>query len=209
MNKHIECLIKHTLRVLTCVPPIGSHIRNVYVLSDYHNPTTITCKATVGSRCKDQKQLLALIAELIYIASGFDVSDLFPSIKILHHITGMRNRLWRMRTKMDVILDDVISDHQQCRVGGQNTEENEDILDVLLRLKDDGGLEIPLTLDNIKAVILDMFAAGTDTSAVTIEWTMSELMKNPRVMKKVQAEVRHTLEGRKTFTSQILKAWTT
>ncbi|GJT15417.1 hypothetical protein Tco_0874123, partial [Tanacetum coccineum] len=26
-------------RVLTRVPPIGSHIRNVYVLSDYHNPT--------------------------------------------------------------------------------------------------------------------------------------------------------------------------
>nr|GEW26121.1 cytochrome P450 71AV8-like [Tanacetum cinerariifolium] len=160
---------------------------------------TITCKATVGSRCKDQEQLLALIAELVYIASGFDVSDLFPSIKILHGITGMRNRLWRMRTKIDVILDDVISDHQQCHAGGQNIKENEDILDVLLRLKDDGGLEMPLTLDNIKAVILDMFVASTDTSAVTIEWTMSELIKNPRVMKKVQAEVRHTLVGKENI----------
>ncbi|GJZ84430.1 reverse transcriptase domain, reverse transcriptase zinc-binding domain protein [Tanacetum coccineum] len=115
---------------------------------------TITCKATVGSRCKDQEQLLPVIDELISLASGFDVSDLFPSIKILHRVTGMRNRLWRLRTKTDVILDDVISDHQQRRAGGQNTEENEDLLDVLLRLKDDGGLEIPLTLDNIKAVIL-------------------------------------------------------
>ncbi|GKF77459.1 cytochrome P450 71AV8-like protein, partial [Tanacetum coccineum] len=117
----------------------------------------------------------------------------------------MRNRLWRLRTKTDVILDDVISDHQQRRAGGQNTEDNEDLLDVLLRLKDDGGLEIPLTLDNIKAVILDVFSAGTDTSAVTIEWTMSELMKNPRVMKKVQAEVRYTLQGKEKIHESDIK----
>nr|GFB69920.1 cytochrome P450 71AV8-like [Tanacetum cinerariifolium] len=58
---------------------------------------TITCRATIGSRCKDQEQLLPLIDELISLASGFDVSDLFPSIKILHRVTGMRNRLWRLR----------------------------------------------------------------------------------------------------------------
>nr|GEW90583.1 putative cytochrome P450 [Tanacetum cinerariifolium] len=155
----------------------------------------ITCRATVGSRCKDQEQLVQLIVESISLASGFDMSDLFPSIKILHIVTGMRNKLWRMRKRIDVIFDDVISDHQQRRAVGQNTEDNEDLLDVLLRLKDDGGLEIPLTLDNIKAIILDVFSAGTDTSAVTIEWTMSELMKNPRVMKKVQAEVRYKLQG--------------
>ena len=35
-----------------------------------------------------------------------------------------------------------------------------------------------------------MFAAGTDTTSTTLEWTMSELLRHPRVMKKLQNEVR-------------------
>ena len=115
---------------------------------------TVIFRAMVGSVCKDQEQILLLTDELMYLASGFYVSDLFPSIKILHRVTGMRNRLQGIRERMDVILDDVILDHQQRHAGGQNSKESEDLLDVLLRLKDDGGNEVPLTLDNIKAVIL-------------------------------------------------------
>lgn len=32
--------------------------------------------------------------------------------------------------------------------------------------------------------------AGTDTTAATLEWTMTELVRHPKVMKKAQAEVR-------------------
>lgn len=35
-----------------------------------------------------------------------------------------------------------------------------------------------------------MFIAGTDTSATVLEWAMSELIRNPKVMRRVQEEVR-------------------
>lgn len=35
-----------------------------------------------------------------------------------------------------------------------------------------------------------MFGAGTDTSAVVLEWTMTELLRHPKAMRKLQEEVR-------------------
>lgn len=38
--------------------------------------------------------------------------------------------------------------------------------------------------------IRDIFAGVSDAPAITVEWAMSELLKNPGVMTKAQAEVR-------------------
>ena len=41
-----------------------------------------------------------------------------------------------------------------------------------------------------------MFAAGTDTSAATVLWVMAELIRNPSVMERAQAEVRKVVNGK-------------
>ncbi|RWR97020.1 Cytochrome P450 71A1 [Cinnamomum micranthum f. kanehirae] len=38
-----------------------------------------------------------------------------------------------------------------------------------------------------------MFSGGTDTTAVTLEWAMAELIKHPDAMEKAQAEVRRVV----------------
>ena len=43
-----------------------------------------------------------------------------------------------------------------------------------------------------------MFAGGTDTATTTMEWAMAEMMKNPSVMEKAQAEIRQVLKGKTT-----------
>ncbi|GKD15468.1 cytochrome P450 71A1-like protein, partial [Tanacetum coccineum] len=42
----------------------------------------------------------------------------------------------------------------------------------------------------------DVLVAGSDTSAATVVWAMTALMKNPKVMRKAQEEVR-TVAGKK------------
>lgn len=50
-----------------------------------------------------------------------------------------------------------------------------------------------------------MFAAGTETSAATVDWAMSEMIRHPRVMDKAQAEVRRVYKGKDTVQESDLK----
>jgi ferulate-5-hydroxylase len=48
---------------------------------------------------------------------------------------------------------------------------------------------IKLTRDNIKAMIMDVMFGGTETVASAIEWTLTELMRSPNDLKRVQQEL--------------------
>ncbi|CAN1228759.1 Cytochrome P450 71D6 [Linum grandiflorum] len=68
--------------------------------------------------------------------------------------------------------------------------QEEDLVDVLLNMQENHELGVPMTMDVIKAVTLELFLAGIETSSTTIEWTMSEMIRHPRVLNKAQEEVR-------------------
>ena len=62
-----------------------------------------------------------------------------------------------MHHKLDVILEYIINDHKQNKANGEkgnNEFEGEDLIDVLLRIMENDGLQFHMTNDNIKAVIL-------------------------------------------------------
>ncbi|KAK1581326.1 hypothetical protein Q3G72_005016 [Acer saccharum] len=42
----------------------------------------------------------------------------------------------------------------------------------------------------------DIFSVGSETSSTIVEWAMSEMLKNPRLMKEAQAEVRRVFDGK-------------
>lgn len=65
-------------------------------------------------------------------------------------------------------------------------DQERDFVDVLLGLRQ----EYSLTRQDIKAILMDMFIAGTDTSYIVLEFAMAELMRKPHLMAKLQAEVR-------------------
>lgn len=62
---------------------------------------------------------------------------------------------------------------------------------MLLKIHKDGVIDMVA----VEGVIFDIFSAGSETSATTLEWVMAELMKNPAAMVKATAEVRRAFEG--------------
>lgn len=158
--------------------------------------STLISRAAFGKKSEYEDKLLALLKKAVELTGGFDLADLFPSMKPIHLITRMKAKLEDMQKELDKILENIINQHQSNHGKG---EAEENLVDVLLRVQKSGSLEIQVTINNIKAVIWDIFGAGTDTSATVLEWAMSELMKNPRVMKKAQAEIREAFRGKKTI----------
>ncbi|KAK7262085.1 hypothetical protein RJT34_29645 [Clitoria ternatea] len=157
--------------------------------------STFVSRAAFGKKSEHEDALLSLLKKGVELTGGFDLADLFPSMKPIHLITRMKAKLEDMKKELDKILEIIVKEHESNHGKGEPSEEN--LVDVLLRLQRSGTLQIPITLDNIKAVIWDIFGAGTDTSATVLEWAMSELMRNPRVMKKAQAEIREAFKGKK------------
>ncbi|TXG67690.1 hypothetical protein EZV62_008965 [Acer yangbiense] len=159
----------------------------------------ITSKAAFGRKSKNQVILMSLMKRVIILATRADIADLFPSTKFLQCISVIRYQLERLHQEMDQILENIINEHKDKARSefGKREVDEEDLVDVLLKSQGHGDSEFHLTNDNIKAVIIDVFFGSSDTSATIVDWAMSELMKNPRLMKKAQAEVRGVVGNRK------------
>ncbi|KAK7349668.1 hypothetical protein VNO77_07221 [Canavalia gladiata] len=139
------------------------------------------------------KLLMSLLSTIICrIAFGKRYEDEGSWIDKLR---GLHARLERNFKELDDFYQRVIEEHKDPN--RQHTEE-QDIIDVLLQLKNEDSLSINLTYDHIKAVIMNMLIAATDTTAATSVWAMTALIKNPRVMKRVQEEIR-SVGGEKDF----------
>ncbi|XP_059669713.1 desmethyl-deoxy-podophyllotoxin synthase-like [Cornus florida] len=180
------------------IKSISTHIGSLINLSEklFSITYSITATAALGKKFHGQEEFISLIREALEIAAGLTFADLFPSVKMLAVITGLRPRAEKVHRKLDMILTTVIEEHKARQMAKQTSDgeaDHEDLVDVLLKVQEEGNLEIPLTMTNIQSVILDMFSGGIETSATTLIWAMSELLKNPRVMEKAQAEVRHVL----------------
>ncbi|KAK7390171.1 hypothetical protein VNO78_25470 [Psophocarpus tetragonolobus] len=122
-------------------------------------------------------------------------SDYIPFFGWIDKLRGLHARLERNFKELDKFYQEVIDEHMDPN---RETTENKDIIDVLLQLKKQRSFSVDLTDDHIKAVLMDILVAATDTTAATIVWAMVALLKNPRVMKKVQEEIRN-LGGEKNF----------
>ncbi|XP_078157258.1 desmethyl-deoxy-podophyllotoxin synthase-like [Carex rostrata] len=160
----------------------------------------IIIRAAFSGKCKMRGTFLEILREIQELLSGFQLSDLFPSLSWLD--VKMRRRVARVHSKMDLVLEEIVQEHlknQQQQKKREDQEIEYDFVDVLINVKERGDLEVPITIDNIKAIILDVFIAGTETSGITITWAMTELMKHPEVMAKAQAEIRQAASDNTNF----------
>ncbi|XP_010674264.2 5-OH-xanthotoxin synthase-like, partial [Beta vulgaris subsp. vulgaris] len=142
----------------------------------------------------------SLLHEAKAMFTSFFFTDYFTSIGWLDKLTGQFSRLERTFKELDAIYEEIINDHLDPN---KSNSEREDIIDVLLKLKQQPSSD--LTLEHIKAVLMDIFLAGTDTTSTMVVWTMTELIKHPNIMKRVQEELRKAVQNKEYINNNDLK----
>ncbi|XP_058193835.1 cytochrome P450 736A117-like [Rhododendron vialii] len=143
-----------------------------------------------------------VLGEFVELLGFFDIGDFAPWLKWVNRVNGVYGRAERLAKELDEFLEGVVEEHESReRQGG---EREQDFVNVLLEVQRENVAGIPIHRDSVKALILDVFAAGTDTTSTALEWAVTELLKHPQAMKKLQAEVRRTIQPNQPITEDDL-----
>ncbi|CAL4932733.1 unnamed protein product [Urochloa decumbens] len=137
-----------------------------------------------------------VINEAMIARSSFCAEDFFPNAlgRLVDHLTGVVSRREHVFREFDAFFETIIEQHLQST---HTTPRNdEDLVDVLIGLTKEHQGSIRFGRDHIKALLTNTFIGSIDTCSVTIVWAMSELIRKPSVLKKVQDEIR-TMIGNK------------
>ncbi|XP_021863507.2 cytochrome P450 736A117-like [Spinacia oleracea] len=161
--------------------------------------TNILCRTAFGKKYVGEvgtnfKQLLKDYVEVI---GKFSMGDIIPWLGWIDRLSGLERRVDKVAREFDDFLQHVVQEHLDRKT--EKEENDKDFVDILL----DAQKENPaaLQMDSIKAIVLDMFVAGSDTTYTVLEWAMTELLRHPQVMKQLQDEVRGVVRE-KTIVSE-------
>ncbi|XP_048323200.2 dimethylnonatriene synthase [Ziziphus jujuba] len=128
-----------------------------------------------------------MLDELFLLSGVLNIGDSIPWIDFLD-LQGYIKRMKALSKKFDRFLEHVLDEHNERRKGVKDYVAK-DMVDVLLQLAEDPNLEVKLERHGVKAFTQDLIAGGTESSAVTVEWAISELLKKPEIFDKATEEL--------------------
>ncbi|KAL7153636.1 hypothetical protein ABFS83_04G182300 [Erythranthe nasuta] len=160
----------------------------------------VICRSAFGIKyCSDSeigKRFLSLLADVMELIGAVSVGDFIPWLRWINCLNGYDKRVDRVAKQVDVILESVIQDN----VANPTAQVNgETFVQILLQIyneqtADDASSSFDRL--SIKGLVMDAFIAGTDTVSTAMEWLMTELLRHPNVMEKLQNEVREIVGGK-------------
>nr|XP_043622221.1 cytochrome P450 Tp4149-like [Erigeron canadensis] len=164
----------------------------------------LLCQVALGKTYRDLK-LMDLLSRSQHLLGAFVVGSYIPSLSWVDQLRGLEREANEVAKEFDEFLDVIIDEHIDKNMkadanGDGGKEEGQDLVDILLDLQKGNSTNFTFERDTIKAVIFDVFSAGTDTTYSNVEWTLSELVRNPDIMKKLQTEVTKIARGRSMVT---------
>ncbi|KAM6557070.1 hypothetical protein CsatB_004089 [Cannabis sativa] len=172
--------------------------------------TTINCVIgmTIGTSLEENESVSHVdgskfkkaVEELFELLAKPNISDIFPMLKWFD-IQKIGRDTERINQVFEMVFDDAIAKKKKkaMKTNGNyspilNESTTKDILQSLVELHlQPQDKDTYITIPEIKAILMDIFVAATDTITTSVEWAMTEIMRNPNVLNKVNEELKQVV----------------
>ncbi|KAG0629923.1 hypothetical protein M758_1G139600 [Ceratodon purpureus] len=135
----------------------------------------------------EMQEFTEIIEEANYCMAAVHLQDVFNFILKWLDPQGLDTRFRKLKARLDKFHINMVNQHREERRKNPISEEQKTFLDVMLEQLENSKYEI--TDELIKGAIWNNLFAGTDTTMVTSEWAMAEVLRCPSVMKEARAEL--------------------
>ncbi|NP_001296581.1 isoflavone 2'-hydroxylase [Cicer arietinum] len=132
------------------------------------------------SDLQEASQFRDMVTELLQLSGANNKTDFMPLLKFFD-FENLEKRVKNIADKTDAFLRGLLQEQRNKK------ERTNTMIDHLLNLQE--SQPEYYTDQIIKGLALAMLLAGTDSSAVTLEWSMSNLLNHPEILKKVKDEL--------------------
>uniref|UniRef100_A0A0E0D746 Cytochrome P450 n=1 Tax=Oryza meridionalis TaxID=40149 RepID=A0A0E0D746_9ORYZ len=130
-----------------------------------------------------------VLDELNPLLGAANLWDYLPALRVFD-VLGVKRKIATLANRRDAFVRRLIDAERQRMdngVDGGDDGEKKSVISVLLSLqKTEPEVYTDIVIVNLCAAL---FAAGTETTAMTIEWAMSLLLNHPKILKKAKAEI--------------------
>ncbi|XP_050378681.1 licodione synthase-like [Argentina anserina] len=175
------------------LPKVGHNIMGKMMLGKYSS-------ASRAARFR------VVVREATKIFGEFNFSD-FNGIWKKFDLQGFQKRIDATHKKFDNLVEEIIAERQELRkmkLHGDNSASAEEkdvkgFLDVILDMEEEckssnENSEVEFTRNHVKGLITDLFTASIDTTSITMEWALAEVINHPEVLKRAREEIDRAVE---------------
>ncbi|ERN20268.1 hypothetical protein AMTRI_Chr06g178340 [Amborella trichopoda] len=144
-------------------------------------------KSYYGCGAKDLDEAKAFkraIDETFTLSALFNMGDFIPWLSWLD-LRGIR-LMKALQRKRDKLVQSIVDEHRKLR-SGECYALKPDFIHMLLAMKEEDPNYF--TDDLIKSLVVVLIVAGTETTAVTLQWALALLLNHPDSLHKAQTEL--------------------
>ncbi|KAJ4917674.1 hypothetical protein Rs2_03224 [Raphanus sativus] len=147
------------------------------------------CRMIMGRKCSEEdgeaEQIRSLVTKSVSLAKKFLIATTVGRLLKKVGISLFEKEIMEVSERYDELLEKIIKEHEKS----PNQKEDRDMMDVLLEVCADENAEFKISRNQIKALFVELFIGGTDTSAETTQWIMAELINHPEILKTLREEI--------------------